>query len=157
VLHSTPLTVKAAKKLYNEGPENPQVREAFLQAVASRPLVVASPANEVMVLKPVASDKQALGIHPQTAERLQLRFNGDKLRLFLPLSEEALAEARDEGKRIPLDSGSSLAALTLDDIVELAWTRTPIALSPLDRMALGIRPVASWASTTSQLSTAEAS
>lgn len=108
------------------------------------------------VMRPVLEEvEEALTIHPRTARALGIRFEGDSLKLFLPLSKQAQEEAKGffyppsippwPTKPLPhlvlnneengLDS--VLAGLTVPEFTRLAVEDRVLVLTELDRASLG--------------------
>lgn len=129
-------TIKAGKRLIAGDPNGQQVSEAVRTAVQDRPLLLVTDEQAIGVFQPVVVEGEALRLHPDNAAHLRLTFGGELVTLHLPISPAAV----DELGNPPTggDDSSSLMSITVEQLRQAALTGTPIHLTALDRLLMGI-------------------
>ena len=95
---STGMGPLSAKQLVEKDPNHPLVRAALDKVVSERPLLVKrDPAlhkYNIQAFKPKLTKGKAISIHPLVCSGYNADFDGDQMSAYVPLTQEAVEEAR---------------------------------------------------------------
>jgi len=137
VMKNKASTLRAAKNHLEKMLLSSEGRDLLESVLANRPLLTITNENHLGTFQPVLVEGEVIRLHPKSAAKLNLRFDGEKVTVHLPLSQSAITELKTQPS-VSLETFSILEGLNEEKLKDWALEKKSLSLGAFDQLILGM-------------------